>query len=125
MTLHRVATYRNYCRAAAVAFGLYTAYPVVVKIAEDRLAHDWAHSALHLLSALFAAYAGWLAATELPAKLFTWGIGALYGVLGIVGWFIDGLFLTTHLAIPLGPPDNVFHLVIAVPAVVVSAASAK
>lgn len=111
---------RVYCRVAAMAFGLYTVYPVITKLAEHRLAHDWAHSALHLISALVAAYAGWLAASDLPARAFAWGIGAVYVILGVVGWFIDGLLLDTHLAIPLGPPDNIFHLLIGVPALIVA-----
>jgi len=110
--------YRIYCRVAAVVFLLFTAYPVVMKVHEHRLAGDWAHSALHLGSALFAAYAGWLAASTKPAALFTWAIAVTYGVLGLVGWFIDGLLLGTEVAIPLGPVDNVFHLGLAAGAVV-------
>jgi hypothetical protein len=102
--------YRTYCRVAAVVFLLFTAYPVVIKVIEDRLSHDWLHSTLHLVSAATAAYAGWFARSETPARLFTWGVAVVYGVLGVVGWFIDGLLLNSHLAIPLGPVDNVFHL---------------
>ncbi|MEU8079217.1 hypothetical protein AB0B31_27695 [Catellatospora citrea] len=101
---------RMYCRIAAVVFFLFTAYPLVVKLAEHRLAHDWAHVVLHLSSMLAAGYAGWLAATDLPARLFTWAVGVGYTLLGTVGWFIDGLLLTTPVAIPLAPVDNVFHL---------------
>ena len=61
-------SYRRYCRVATVVFLLFTVYPVVVKTIEHRLAHDWAHSALHLGSAAFAAYAGWLARSVTPAK---------------------------------------------------------
>ena len=110
--------YRIYCRIASVVFLLFTAYPVFVKIQEHRLDGDWAHSALHLGSAVFAAYAGWLAASTAPAALFTWAIAVIYGVLGVAGWFIDGLLLGTEVAIPLGPVDNVFHLGLAAGAIV-------
>jgi hypothetical protein len=106
--------YRWYCRVATVVFLLFTVYPVITKVAEHRLAHDWAHSALHLVSALVAAYAGWLAPSDRLARLFTWGVAVGYGVLGVVGWFIDGLLLSTPVAIPLAVVDNVFHLGLAV-----------
>ncbi len=124
VTLRHIGTFRFYCRAAAVVFGLYTAYPLVMKIAEDRLAHDWAHSALHLASAVLATYAGWFARSDVPAKMFTWAIGVLYGILGVAGWFIDGLLLDTPVAIPLDTPANVFHLVLAVPALALGIRSA-
>jgi hypothetical protein len=102
--------YRRFCRIATVVFLLFTVYPLVVKLIEHRLAHDWLHGVLHLGSAAFAAYAGWLARSLAPAVLYTWFVAAFYTALGILGWFIDGLFLTSHLAIPLGPVDNIFHL---------------
>ena len=102
--------YQRFCRVATVIFLLFTLYPLVVKLVEHRLAHDWLHGVLHLGSAAFAAYAGWLARSLTPAIVYTWFIAMFYTALGIVGWFIDGLFLTTHLAIPLGPVDNIFHL---------------
>ena len=114
--LHSPVGYRMYCRSAAVVSFLFTAYPVVTKLVEHQLAQDWAHSALHVMSAIAAAYAGWFASSGTLARLFTWGVAAVYGVLRVVGWFIDGLLLNTHLAIPLGPVDNVFHLALAVAA---------
>lgn len=102
--------YRLFCRIAAVVFVVFTAYPVVTKLIEHRLAHDWAHSTLHLASAMVAGYAGWFARSSTPAVVFTWAVAAIYGVLGVVGWFIDGLFLDLPVAVPLGPVDNVFHL---------------
>ena len=57
-----------------------------------------------------AGYAGWLARSLTPAILYTWFIAVFYTALSIVGWFIDGLLLDTHFAIPLGPVDNIFHL---------------
>jgi hypothetical protein len=108
--------YLLYSRVAAVAFALYTIYPVVTKLHEHRLAHDWSHSALHLCSCLIAIYAGWISGSAWPAKLFAVGIGSIYCVLGVAGWYIPGLLLSTPLALPLGPADNIFHLVVGVPA---------
>jgi hypothetical protein len=97
-------------------FLVFTVYPVVTKLIEQRLAHDWAHSALHLASAVVAAYAGWVARSTTLAVLYTWTIAVTYGVLGVLGWFIDGLLMGTPAAIPLGPVENVFHLVLGVAA---------
>ena len=109
-----------YCRIAAVAFFLYTAYPVTVKLLEHRLTEDWLHSVLHLCSALFGAYAGWVATGVVPAKLFTWGVGLGYLVLGAYGWFTPGLLLGTHLALPLDPAANLFHLILSLPALLIA-----
>jgi hypothetical protein len=84
--------YRLYCRIAAGVFALFTVYPVATKLLDGRLAHDWAHSVLHLFSAVAATYAGWLARSVVPAVLFTWGVGTVYLLLGAFGWFTDGLF---------------------------------
>jgi hypothetical protein len=113
--------YQRYFRVAAVVFALYTVYPVVTKLLDGRLAHDWAHSVLHLVSALFAVYAGWLARSLVSAVLFTAVIGVVYLALGVYGWFTPGLLLSTPFAIPLGPVDNVFHLALSVPALVILA----
>ncbi|MFC8796717.1 hypothetical protein ACFT2C_03205 [Promicromonospora sp. NPDC057138] len=110
--------FRLYCRVAAVLFAGFTVYPVITKLAEHRLAHDWAHSALHLLFCLLAVYAGWAARDARAARLFTGAVGAIYAVLGVIGWFIPGLLLGTPVAIPLDPVANVFHLVLAVPALI-------
>ena len=72
-----------------------------------------------MCSALFGIYAGWYASNVAPAKVFTWGIGLLYLVLGLYGWFTLGFLLHTPFAIPLGVADNVFHLLLSVPAVVI------
>jgi hypothetical protein len=116
--------YLLYCRVAAILFAGFTFYPLVTKVLEHRLAHDWAHTALHLLSGLMAAYAGWLASGVVPARLFTRAVALSYGILGVVGWFIDGLFLNTQVAIPLDPVANLFHLVLAGPALAIVAAHA-
>ena len=111
--------YRLYCRIAAVVFVVNTVYPVITKLLQERLAEDWLHSALHLCSALLGAYAGWYAPNIAPAKLFTWAIGLLYFALGVYGWFVPGLLLGTPFAIPLGIADNVFHLLLSLPALAI------
>jgi len=103
-----------------MVFAINTIYPVAVKVYQQRLADDWLHSLLHLMSALFGAYAGWRATSVLPAKAFTWGIGALYLGLGVYGWFTPGLFLNSTLAIPLGVGDNIFHLLLSAPAFIIA-----
>lgn len=103
---------RIYCRVAAVVFLLFTIYPFVTKILEHRLAHDWAHNVLHLISAVIGIYVGWFAKGDTLAAIFTWTVAITYGVLGVVGWFIDGLLLSMPAAIPLGPVDNIFHLLL-------------
>ena len=111
--------YILYCRFAAVIFIVNTLYPMIVKLYQHRLAHDWFHSFLHLLSALFGAYAGWRANSMSPAKAFTWSMGVLYMGLGVYGWFTPGLFLNSPLAIPLGTADNSFHLLLSMPALII------
>ena len=85
---------RIYCRVAAIAFIPFTVYPSVVKIVEHRLAHDWAHGVLHLISAAIGIYAGLFARGTTLAALYTWTIGVVYASLGVGGWFIDGLLLS-------------------------------
>jgi uncharacterized membrane protein len=111
--------YRRYCKAAALAFLLVTLYTVPTKYLQGRLAHDWAHSVLHLLSAVLAAYAGWFARSSGPARAYTWAVGIGYFALMCYGWFTDGLLLGTPLAIPLGVPENLFHLLVSIPALVI------
>src|SRR4029450_11193462 len=77
--------YRRYCQAATVAFVLVTVYTGLTKFFQGRLGHDWAHSVLHLCSALLAAYAGWLAHSAAPARAFTWAVGVGYFTLGGYG----------------------------------------
>jgi hypothetical protein len=111
--------YRRYCQAVAVAFVLVTLYTVPTKLLQGRLGHDWAHSVLHLCSAVLAAYAGWRARSSAPARVVTWAIGVGYFALGCYGWFTRGLLLGTPLAIPLGVAENLFHLLLSVPALVI------
>ena len=101
---------RSFCRYAAMVFVGITLYGLATKSLGGRLAGDWMHSALHLASAAVAAYAGWGTRRSAPAVIFTGLLGVVYLGLGVAGWFIDGLFLGTPVAVPLGPPDNVFHL---------------
>ena len=114
-TAHWVS-YRRYVRLAAAAFLLITAYSVTSKLVQDRLAHDWLHSVLHVLSAAAAIYAGWLSRSSLPARAFTLAAGIGYTLLGVLGWFIPGFFLHSVAAVPLDPAANVFHLMLGVPA---------
>ncbi len=113
------SAYRLYCRIATVVFVLNTVYPLTTKLLQERLAEDWLHSVLHLCSALFGIYAGWYASNITPAKAFTWFIGLLYLWLGVYGWFTPGFLLDTPFALPIGIADNVFHLLVSIPAVVI------
>ena len=112
--------YLLYCRIAALIFLITTVYPVTTKLIQERLHHDWLHSVLHLCSGIVAAYAGWYARDIRLAKMFTWGIGLLYFALGSYGWLTPGLLLHTPFAIPLGIGDNVFHLILSMPALVIA-----
>jgi hypothetical protein len=110
---------RVYCRVAAVVFLLFTIYPLITKVLDHRLAHDWAHGVLHLVSAAIGIYAGWFAGSHVVEALYTWTIAIVYTVLGVGGWFIDGLFLDTPWATPLGPVDHAFHLLLGLGAIAV------
>jgi uncharacterized membrane protein YfcA len=114
-------TYRRYCRAAAVVFLLVVLYTVPTKYLQGRLGHDWAHSVLHVGTAVLAAYAGWRARSPTPARLFTWAVGVIYVALAWYGLLRPGLFLGTRFAIPLGVAENVFHLLVSVPALAIMA----
>lgn len=116
--------YRRYCQIATFVFAAFTVYPVTTKLIQERLAHDWAHSALHLVSAAVAGYAGWFG-SQLIARLFVIAVGVGYGVLGTFGWFVDGLFLGSHVAIPLGPVENIFHLALSGPALAIIAVGSR
>ena len=115
-------SYYTYCRFATVAFLIATVYPVTINLARHQIAHDWFHSLLHALSAVGGAYAGWLARSVGPAKLFTWTIGVLYLGLGIYGGFTPGLLMSSPLAIPLSASDNIFHLALSAPALAIATA---
>lgn len=104
-------TCKVFCRYAAVVFLTVTVYTLISKGLGESLHDDWAHSLLHVGSAVAAGYAGWAARSARPAVLFTTVLAAIYVALGVVGWFIDGL-LNTPVAVPLGPADNLFHLVV-------------
>ena len=111
--------YRLYCRIVTVVLIIITVHPLTTKLLQERFADDWLHSVLHLGSALFGIYAGWYATNIAPAKVFTWGIGLLYFMLGVYGWFTPGFLLHTPVAIPIGVADNVFHLLLSVPALLI------
>ena len=111
--------YRLYCRVATVVFVVFFVYAVTTKLLQERLCEDWLHSVLHLCSALLGAYAGWYAPNIMSAKLLTWAIGLLYFALGVYGWFTPRLLLGTPFAILMRIADNVFHLVLSVPALAI------
>ncbi len=109
---------RGFARAAAVAFLLVAVYTVAFKAPSGELADDWAHTMLHLVGAVVAVVAGWVARGPAPASLFSVAVAVGYGALGIIGWFVDTLFADHEFRIPLAPADNVFHLLLAAGAVV-------
>ena len=98
------------CRIAAVVFFLVALYTLAVKLPRGGMAHDWLHTVLHVVTGLAAAYLGWAHRGSAAPRIFAVGVIAVYGLLGMVGWFIDGIALGTRFAIPLGPAENVFHL---------------
>ena len=97
--------YRRYCKIASVVFLLFTVYPVVTKLLDHRLAHDWLHSALHLASALLAAYAGW-AGRPAIARLYVREIGSSFSSSWTV---LDGL--PSQVIVPVATSDGAQHLV--------------
>ncbi len=114
-------TYRAFCIFATAVFSLNVAYSIPTKLIQGRLAEDWLHSVLHLLSALFAAYAVWSTSRNVSARTYTWGIGFLYLGLLVFGLLTPGLFLNTRFAIPLDTADNAFHIFVSLPALVIVA----
>jgi hypothetical protein len=114
-------SYRRFCRGAALGFALVAVYTLAVKVPSGDIERDWLHTALHLLTGAVAAYAGWIAADMALPRLLTVAILAGYGMLGVVGWFIDGLFLNTSIRIPLDVAGNLFHLLLAAAAATVIA----
>lgn len=86
-----------------------------------------AHNVVHLLSGLAAIYCGYR--SELAARRFCQIFGAVYGLLGIVGFFFgSGTFTVpevsgmtdSHLmkvipgTLELGTPDHVVHILLGV-----------
>ncbi len=114
-------TYRAFCKFATAVFVLNVVYSIPTKLIQQRLAGDWLHSVLHLLSAVFAAYIVLYASRNVPARGYTWGIGFLYLGLLVYGLLTPGLFLNTPFAIPLGTADNAFHIFVSLPALVIIA----
>ena len=112
-------SYRLYSRIGAIAFIVLTVYVPAVDAVRHHQDHDWFHDVLHLMSAVCAAYAGLVAVSIVPARFFTWGIGLFYFALGTYGWFTPGLLMNTPLAISLSAGDNIVHLLLAVPALVI------
>jgi hypothetical protein len=117
--------YVLYCRIAAVTFGLVAAYTLTVKLPRGGLAHDWLHTVLHVVTGAVAVYLGWVHRGVIAQRVFTGGVILVYGLLGVVGWFIDGIALGTSFAIPLAAADNVFHLALAVVGLAIAAVATR
>jgi hypothetical protein len=111
--------WHRFARGAAFAFALVAVYTLVVKAPSGEIERDWVHTALHIVTGAVAGYAGWMSADIGAPRLFTVTILIGYGVLGVVGWFIDGLFLRSSVRIPLDAADNGFHLLLAAAAATV------
>ena len=75
--------YRLDCRIAALVFALITLYTLPSKLWQGRLADDWLHTILHLGSGLVGANADRFARGLTPARVFTWGVAALYLALSV------------------------------------------
>lgn len=94
-------------------FLLVATYTIAVKVPAGALQDDWLHTVLHLATALAALAVGGAGVPPTWARAFTWALLVVYGALGVLGWFVDGLMLHTRLRVPLSVADNVFHLLLA------------
>lgn len=115
--------YRRFCVGAAVAFLVVTAYNLATKLPAGELGQDWAHTMVHLASALLA----WAASRSRTggARWFTVGLLVFYGLLGVLGWLVDGVALGTPARIPLQAAENLFHLLLALAALTTVVASRR
>lgn len=116
--------YALYCRLAGIVFFLVVVYTLVLKLPTG-LAGDRVHTLLHVITGSVALYLGWSQGRRLAKSLFTITVAIAYGVLGMSGWFVDGIALDSNYAVPLGPADNVFHLLLALTAAWVVVASKR
>lgn len=107
-----VAHVVRFCRRATVVFLAVAAYTLLVKLPPGDLSGDWLHTTLHVLTAVATAGGGWDRPRRI-ARPATRMLVLAYAIIGVTGWFVDGLALGTPLAIPLAPGDNVFHLTVA------------
>lgn len=99
-----------FCRVAAVVFAAVSLYTVVIKLPSGEFGNDWAHTAFHVVTAVVAFFLGWIKPNQAAARAFTWGVAVLYGILGIVGWFMEGIAMGEAYRIPLSTADNIFHV---------------
>lgn len=106
--------YVSFSRTVGIVFFLVALYTVAVKLPADGLAEDWAHTAFHVVTGGLAVILGWLSPSRLAPNAFTWAVVCFYGLLGVVGWFIEGIAMEYRFRIPLGIADNVFHLGVSV-----------
>jgi hypothetical protein len=107
------STFLIFTRTAAVAFVVVVVYTLYAKVPDGDIRDDWLHTILHLVTGIVAVSIGWVWRSAAVARVFTLAVGTCYGVLGIGGWFTDGLFLKWEFAVPLTAVDNVFHLLLA------------
>lgn len=121
----RESAFLVYTRTAAVVFLLVVAYTLFAKVPDGDIRDDWLHTVLHVATGIVAVWIGWLLRSVAAAQVFTVALGIGYGVLGISGWFTDGLFLKWEFAVPLTAADNVFHLLLAGGAVVAVAIACR
>lgn len=112
--------YRWYCRFTALVFSLVSAYTVMIKVPAGDFTRDWAHTALHVATALLAVHLGWFAPVGWGQRRFTWVLVAAYGALGAVGWAVGGILMDSPFRVPLTAADNVFHLLLAAVGVAVA-----
>lgn len=113
-----LTSYRRFARLACAVFLLVAAYTIAVKLPAGELYGDWLHTVLHLATAMVALAVSRARVRPMWPRAFTWGLLAVYGVLGALGWFVDGLVMHTPLRVPLASADNVFHLLLAAGALV-------
>src|SRR5687768_16785812 len=72
-----------------------------------------AHNIIHLVSGAAALYIG-LKGSVSAAKLFGYGFGAVYLLLGVVGYWLGGMHRTTELPASVqdgGVNENMFRLI--------------
>jgi hypothetical protein len=84
------------------------------------------HNLIHLISGAASLYFG-LSGTASGARQFCWLFGAVYGLLGVFGFFMgqgEGRILTLPGDLLLGTPDHLIHILLGI-AFVASAAMSK
>jgi hypothetical protein len=73
-----------------------------------------AHNAIHLVSGCLALYFGWKG-TSSAARTFSVIFGAVYALLGVIGFIVGGLhgmWVVVPNQLVLGVADHIVHLVV-------------